>query len=383
MDKDVLDALKTDAEAEAEAQGADAADMGAQEAKTQGEDAVSELRLDAKLSSVPLAGETKTQDASEILSLGAGTQGTDAGQQEENGGLIETLALGPSIVAEESEGGFRQEIFWADNRNEGGKRPEEGAYPEPILHFTVTEVDEHGQPVEGASGKQMELTKDNMGELGLTVMPEPTIAENAVGNYTLTYNNLPTLVSQTDIYGDTTWYKIEWDRMTPSTADGYALMEVTEEMIDEGEVQSVETPGWYYVLETDFTNTRSSVWGDQGAANEAIKDVLGHLELLVQAGTVSGEYPLNQIPGTILKEDWDEDLDSVKITISGLWKYNLDGSQVGCSVINPNESSQIPGEDIPSAGLDAGDSFALTYDNGKVPNYGSVTDRLHNAAPSI
>ena len=89
--------------------------------------------------------------------------------------------------------------------------------------------------------------------LGLDTLPAGTFVEALSGGawlYRVQGGLLPTAYTVTDLYGDERNYTVEW-QMTPPQAEGYALVEVTDGNL--ADYPSVETPGWYYLLEETKT----------------------------------------------------------------------------------------------------------------------------------
>lgn len=230
----------------------------------------------------------------------------------------------------------------------------------------------------GSAEGPTELTESNMADVGLEVMPVPSVQEDGVGVYELGYDSLPSVITVTDIDGNSVSYQVDWELGEPVEAEGYTLVEVTKEDIESGGIASVTTPGWYYVLETEFTFDVTVRWGDLGSAQGLTEAILRELQLYIEIGGNSQTYSLYEIQD-VLQIDTSgitENPTSGTVTISGMWKYNLDGTEAVYYITC--DDGAITSGDLPDAGLEEGDSFSLTIDNSNVSNVSSVTDRLYS-----
>lgn len=284
---------------------------------------------------------------------------------------------------------FSQTIYWADNNNETGIRPAgsgDDAYPQPVLSFTMTKLGEDGNQVGNPTASE-KLTADNIDKVGLDAMPVFDVNYNyGVGTYLITMggSSLPSKVTYTDMYGDEVTYEVNWT-ITPPKVDGYDLTEVTEENLNE--YTSVSEPGWYYTLLDEFTFDVQIRWGDLGSAAGITDATLGHLDFIVD---IEGQDERSM--GTLLQLEKEGVLEietaadqdnptSGTVTISNTWKYNLDGTLIQYSIMEDadGQGAEPDGKIYLEEGvLDEGDYFNMTYDNTAAPNYGSVTDRIHN-----
>ena len=82
-----------------------------------------------------------------------------------------------------------------------------------------------------------------MADVGLEVMPVPSVQEDGVGVYELGYDSLPSVITVTDIDGNSVSYQVDWELGDPVEAEGYTLVEVTKEEIESGGIASVTTSG--------------------------------------------------------------------------------------------------------------------------------------------
>ena len=207
----------------------------------------SEIRLDAELESVPLAGTADSRTASAACSISADGEKTENAEEAvpEEESLPEVQSLGDTVEVAAREGALEQTIVWSDNNNESSTRPGADEYAEsyaPGLKFTLTELNEAGEPVGSAEGPT-ELTESNMADVGLEAMPVPSVQEDGVGVYELGYDSLPSVITVTDIDGNSVSYQVDWELGEPVEAEGYTLVEVTKEEIESGGIASVTTPG--------------------------------------------------------------------------------------------------------------------------------------------
>ena len=207
----------------------------------------SEIRLDAELESVPLAGTADSRTASAACSISADGEKTENAEEAvpEEESLPEVQSLGDTVEVAAREGALEQTIVWSDNNDESSIRPGTDEYAEkyaPGLKFTLTELNENGEPVGSAEGPT-ELTESNMADVGLEAMPVPSVQEDGVGVYELGYDSLPSVITVTDIDGNSVSYQVDWELGEPVEAEGYTLVEVTKEEIESGGIASVTTPG--------------------------------------------------------------------------------------------------------------------------------------------
>ena len=132
------------------------------------------------------------------------------------------------------------------------------------------------------------------------------------------------------------------------------------------------------MLETEFTFDVTVRWGDLGSAQGLTEAILRELQLYIEIGGNSQTYSLYEIQD-VLQIDTSgitENPTSGTVTISGMWKYHLDGTEAVYYITC--DDGAITSGDLPDAGLEEGDSFSLTIDNSNVLNVSSVTDRLYS-----
>ena len=210
--------------------------------------------------------------------------------------------------------------------------------------------------------------------------------------------NMPSRISYTtdpDMPEETTsYYRVEW-KLEPSyelTGDwaSYSLMEVTEE---NKEAYGVEETGWYYVLLTEFDFNLTFRWGELTGAQGIVNAVLDTLSMtVVYSGKVQNTFQLSDMSDENITINRDDGTDpdnptSGSIKIKGLWKYRLDGTEITYWISDPagegEEKDRIDMDDLKLTNdqkeqLEAGDYFSIIYDNTEAPNFGAVTDRVHD-----
>ena len=267
-----------------------------------------------------------------------------------------------------------------DNNDELHNRPGTGSFAAPQLAFRITPKD--GTP----SGDFTVLTEENMGDLGLDALPRPTIKDLSTGGWEYIFEGnskgLPSEIRVTDIYGDATDYTVEW-QITPQENDGYYLRPVTQEEIDGDTIDSVSQPGWYYVLKRDLTFNMVLRVGTIPSTEESKKSFRNKIldNFRFTAFWNVGDEQKTQISILRTMESYvqiTEDNDNLTLTVAGVWKYNLDGSLITYKVdqLPESEGGTTPGR-LPLENMGE-DYLAISYDNTKVPNFGSIEDALYS-----
>ena len=275
-----------------------------------------------------------------------------------------------------------QTIYWVDNRNEAGNRPDTSAFQETPLYYQLD-----------GTGEWTLLTPANMASLGFTEMPAPAVSDNGNGVYTVTYRDLPAEVVQNDpesdvgapLYTRTVQWKFAEE---PPAVDGYAEVPVTGENQEQYPSAGGKL-GWYYVLETDFTFTLRVRWGTLGQADGLRDLIMNSFALYIstaEEGSAEQAHSLQKLEEDgVLQVDFSQSPDQDNptigvVTISGGWKYNLDGTPINFYVdtaekeqteLRPAEGSQLAeqlGEDY----------FLVSYDNTSAPNVGSITTEVYD-----
>lgn len=276
-------------------------------------------------------------------------------------------------------------LYWADNLGADSKRPAaEAAASLYELQFAF----------DGSSDYQT-LTAETLKTLGLEKMPAPAVADNGA-SWTLTWeNSLPQTLVYTDSTGTSQEEQtrtVSW-RVTPKDgAAGYTLVEITDENI--GSYPSAGgNKGPYYVLDSTMTFTvhlqrgGDTTIGDgrqQAFFEQFYLDAVyggdnhqrGQLDYLEELGLIT----------LVPEEGAADNPDVIEITVTGLWRYNLDSSRITYTIQEGkvDESGNFIEGDTPDGRLDGvggvpqGDWLAISYDNSAVPNYGDAVDKVYD-----
>lgn len=275
-----------------------------------------------------------------------------------------------TITIEETTSMPDRNVYWIDNNDEEGKRLGKDAFT-PKLCYQY--VDETGNAIPGQ--EPVELTEDNMEALGQKEFPAVTVKETGSGQYTVSVEeNLPTQITCTDAYGDIlAGYPkyIAWSLEAPETGD-YSFREITEENMKDYPSAGGQL-GWYYILYDNYTITitlRSGFFDpdDKKLVEALLESFILHID--------SGETKNDLLFQTLYEQkrfQIQKEIEGVSgtITITDLWRYNLDGSPIIYKVDSQN--NQLVG-DL----MEEGDYYKVTYDNAGVPNYGAVTDAVYS-----
>lgn len=279
-------------------------------------------------------------------------------------------------------------LYWADNLGADGSRPE--AKPDAAASLYELQF-----AFDGSSDYQT-LTQAGLEALGLDAMPAPTVTDNGA-SWTLTWkNSLPETLVYTDATGsggaEPIRRTVNW-RVTPKDgAAGYTLVEITDENI--GSYPSAGgNKGPYYVLDSTMTFTvhlqrggdttigdgRQQAFFEQfylDAVYGGDKHQRGQLDYLEELGLIA-----------LVPEEGDADNpDVIEITVTGLWRYNLDSSRITYTIQEgkvdeagtPDPDYVVNGRLDGVGGVPDGDWLAIGYDNSAVPNYGDVDDKVYD-----
>ena len=273
-------------------------------------------------------------------------------------------------------------IYWADNGDAENKRP------------TLTNVStlyELQFSLDGSSTYER-LTEANMASLGLKTMPTPETNEQT-GIWSLNWNNtLPSKVTYSDSTGggepitrDVTWRYVPKDALDNS----YAMVEVTEE--NAGDYSSVQDQyGTYYVLEADLTFTTRIYRGNNDNHLDLREEFYKQFYLeAVYTGNQKKCYQVSYVraQGNLDSTFSEGDAsDEIKVTITNLWRYNLDNTRINYSL--KEGTVETPGGAVTAdsannkmegiENLDPGDYFAISYDNSAVPSFSGITDAVYS-----
>ena len=274
-------------------------------------------------------------------------------------------------------------LYWADNLGADSKRPAaEDAASLYELQFAF----------DGSSDYQT-LTAENFKTLGLEEMPAPVVTDNGA-SWTLTWkDSLPQTLTYTDRTGasqEEQTRTVSW-RVTPKNelAD-YTLVEVTDE--NKEHYTSVTQTGPYYVLNSTMTFTvRLNRGGDKdvGAGRQETFFEQFYLDAMYGEKHQRGQLDYLEELGLITltpEEGAADNPDVIEITVTGLWRYNLDSSRITYTIQEGkvDESGNFIEGDTPDGRLDdvdgvpQGDWLAISYDNSAVPNYGDAVDKVYD-----
>lgn len=180
-----------------------------------------------------------------------------SGKNTVQGTAVVLLTSAESYKALQYREAFSETVFWVDNNNESGIRPSGSTFTTPQLSFRVT-------PEDGTYPSGFTVLEEKyLEQLGMKEIPKPEIRIPQTGGwtYTIPADKLPSEVEYTDIYGDKHTYTVEWN-FTPQENDNYILRVVTENDVGpDGEIHSVDEPGWYYIQKRDLTFNISLLCG--------------------------------------------------------------------------------------------------------------------------
>lgn len=305
--------------------------------------------------------------------------------------LVLCLTLVPVIYADtvvsvkswHDAGDFEEKtLYWVDNNDEESRRPAAEDY-QPLLYFRI----------EGEDWRALE--EDTCSDVGLSSVPQMTVVDNGNNTYTVSVpdHRLPAEIIREDDFGaESEPLAVEW-ALGPAGSGGeeetdyfgsYIPVDVNQDNVEDYP-SAKDQLGWYYVLTDEFSFDVQLRQGDRTAA-DGITDALYQTFLFsVDTGydTTTATYLLDTIR-EVLDVNSDVGADSGDpsgtITISGLWKYNLDGSRIEYSVEEaPNGDGRLDADDgIRDNVLDAGDWFQISYDNSGAPNVGSEVDKVYD-----
>ena len=316
----------------------------------------------------------KTESVKEYLPILAELPGEQFQEKISNITDMGAVAAVPAAIEEQVRidayrDAYSQNIFWIDHNNEEKLRPGGEEYPRPKLNFSID-----GNTFE-------ELTESNMETLGMEEFPQIDIdTQRGAGNYMLSIgrNTLPSQITYIDSYGDEAAHKVVW-KIEPQDVNGYSTVEITDENIGENPSASVTGIGWYYVLTSEFKSDFRIRWGTLGSAPGITNAIKDYFKLVVETNREKQEYQLSKLPAESVVFTVDPSADpnnptSGTLIIQNIWKYNLDGSSIFCTM--EKNDSDAGGITLPV--LPQEDYFAVAYDNSAAPNFGSVTDKAHN-----
>ena len=276
-------------------------------------------------------------------------------------------------------------LYWADNLGADGSRPE--ATPDAAASLYELQF-----AFDGSSDYQT-LTQADLEALGLDAMPAPTVTDNGA-SWTLTWkNSLPQTLTYTDSTGTSQEEQtrtVSWRVAPKNELADYTLVEVTDE--NKGNYTSVTQTGPYYVLDSTMTFTVHLQRGgdkDVGAGRQQAFFEQFYLDAAYGEKHQRGQLDYLEELGLITltpEEGAADNPDVIEITVTGLWRYNLDSSRITYTIQEGkvDESGNFIEGDTPDRRLDdvggvpQGDWLAISYDNSAVPNYGDAVDKVYD-----
>ena len=267
--------------------------------------------------------------------------------------------------------GFSQTVVWADNNNADASRPTTKDYQgNELLWFSI------------GGEEWVSLTQETMAQVGLTQVPV-SVTQSGTG-YTVSVVD-GTLPAQISVNGIS--YPVEWQLRQPEV-DGYQIYSPTD---------SAGENHWYYVKETEFTVQIDSRMGSDpinGTEIQAAIEANFRFEVTYtnrDNDLVTAYYTLEEILADDAAEisiQVDKDTGDGKLTIRGLWAYNINNSLMSYRLEQIPQPVQDPDgtttEGEPTGrlenleGLEEGDYLSLEYDNAASPNHGTEVDALYN-----
>lgn len=330
--------------------------------------------------SVDGASLTRTPDAftDVAISLSVTPFGNSGSEVKATATVSASKAEGPNDggwgIEVVERGSLSQDVFWNDNNS--ASRPQWGwgeGKLHPRLYFTI-------------DGVEHELTEATMEIVGLVAMPE--LSQSSVST-TLTVFELPTKIKQTSADQDGETFDVSWRIAPPSTVpSSYTFLNLTAADVGFGHnYSSVDTPGWYFVLQDTFTFRAEVKQGDnQALVADVVQELMEFFDFNWSYGAnkTGSDNILDMIEDHTVEATFDPGTHTV--TIEGLWAYNVDGSPITYKVVENGMTSDgaitqgdlesVPG--FPADVLEENDSYAIQYDNAGVPNYGDKADAVYD-----
>jgi hypothetical protein len=275
------------------------------------------------------------------------------------------------VAVEEYVSSLKHDVYWADNANSEGKRPAnlDGYYE---LQFAL----------DGSSDYKT-LTESNMEQLGLTSIPQPETSQQG-GVWQFSWeDSLPGKVSYSDSTGtgNTLIRDVSWRVVFNRAPESYTMVEVTPE--NAGNYSSVEDQyGTYYVLETSLTFTARIYQGNSEYDIEVIRDAFLE-QFYLDASYTGGQHQYFQLAdvrddGHYKPVENPDDPSLISVTVTNLWRYNLDNTRINYSIREGTPEDEIDYRLTGVDGLDEGDYFSVSYDNSAVPSFSSETTAVYS-----
>lgn len=278
-------------------------------------------------------------------------------------------------------------VYWADNGNADGKRP---AFTDSSNLAGYYELQ---YAINGSSTYQT-LDESSLKKLGLTEIPQPEWKQGS-GIWTLSWeDSLPSCILYQDSTGtgDSVTQDIDWKVVFTQAPESYAMVEITPENADDYSSIHGEEYGTYYILETSLTFTARIYQGDSKHTADDLREAF--LEQFYLNAAYTGEqhqyFQLASVrdDGHFKDDAGDQELppELIQVTITNLWRYNLDNTRINYSIREgkPTEDSEeepVDPADDKLDGIDSledGDYFAISYNNSSVPSFSHITDAVYS-----
>ncbi len=285
-----------------------------------------------------------------------------------------------------------QNVFWRDNetpsaRPEGWDNYVSGFWPTNAkLYYTLTDQS-------GVTYQRTLLTNDEDALAKVSLTAYPTFA--AYGAHGFTVEDLPTKLKQTDPNNPNSvlnTYTVSWSLEPPASVDGYDFRNITSDQVGEGkDYPSISTPGWYYMQEDTFTFTLDIRQGDETPLEEnpvdKLRALLGNFQF---NWSYTGGDGYNGIIDMIEEGNAVPSYYDGVVEITGMWKYNVDGSPINYSVTEIEDDADSSADSSAdgkittdelgnTTGLLKEDEwYQIQYVNTGVPGEGQDTTALHS-----
>lgn len=275
------------------------------------------------------------------------------------------------VAVEEYVSELEHNVYWADNANSERKRPADlGGYYE--LQFAL----------DGSSDYKT-LTEDNLAQLGLESIPQPKTSQQG-GEWQFSWqDSLPARVSYSDSTGtgNALIRDVSWRVVFNRAPESYALVEVTPE--NAGNYSSVKDQyGTYYVLETSLTFTARIYQGNAKHEIETIREAFLQ-QFYLDASYTGNQHQYFQLAdvrddGHYKPVENPDDPSLISVTVTNLWRYNLDNTRINYSIREGTPEDVIDNRLTEVDGLDEGDYFSVSYDNSAVPSFSSEVTAVYS-----
>ena len=275
------------------------------------------------------------------------------------------------ITVEEYVSELEHDVYWADNANSEGMRPIglDGYYE---LQFAL----------DGSSDYKT-LTEDNLAQLGLESIPQPKTSQQGGVWQCSWQDSLPGTVSDSDSTGtgNTLIRDVSWRVVFNRAPESYTMVEVTPE--NAGNYSSVKDQyGTYYVLETSQTFTARIYQGNSEYDIEVIRDAFLE-QFYLDASYTGGQHQYFQLAdvrddGHYKPVENPDDPGLISVTVTNLWRYNLDNTRINYSIREGTPEDEIDYRLTGVDGLDEGDYFSVSYDNSAVPSFSSEITAVYS-----